>query len=223
MSFSAVAATEIEGTFRVNGANRRMRELQAIFETPPRVRASPLFLSFPADAVQYGKSLDWKDEKFTTHDVASVFRRYLTQMPVRARRACLAAPARPADPRRRSPLYPSICIMTCVPPASGPAIRAAHPRAAVPKCPRYAYRAPRAGGAGLTRAAAKEPHTQEEVIAAYKRLIHAMPRANQYLLLYVLDLLSVFARRADKNRMDASSASAAPACPRPLTRAQTWR
>jgi hypothetical protein len=32
-----------------------------------------------------------------------------------------------------------------------------------------------------------------------------MPRANQYLLLYVLDLLSVFARRADKNRMDASS------------------
>ena len=32
------AATEIEGTFRVNGSNKRMRELQAIFETPPRVR-----------------------------------------------------------------------------------------------------------------------------------------------------------------------------------------
>jgi hypothetical protein len=31
---------------------------------------------------QYGKSLDWKNEQFTTHDVASVFRRYLTQMPV---------------------------------------------------------------------------------------------------------------------------------------------
>lgn len=31
---------------------------------------------------QYGKSLDWKNEHFTTHDVASVFRRYLTQMPV---------------------------------------------------------------------------------------------------------------------------------------------
>ena len=31
-------ATEIEGTFRVNGSNKRMRELQAIFETPPRVR-----------------------------------------------------------------------------------------------------------------------------------------------------------------------------------------
>jgi hypothetical protein len=32
-----------------------------------------------------------------------------------------------------------------------------------------------------------------------------MPRANQYLLLYVLDLLSVFARRCDKNLMTAAS------------------
>lgn len=32
------AATEIEGTFRVNGSNKRMRELQTVFETPPRVR-----------------------------------------------------------------------------------------------------------------------------------------------------------------------------------------
>ena len=30
-------ATEVEGTFRVNGSNKRMRELQAIFETPPKV------------------------------------------------------------------------------------------------------------------------------------------------------------------------------------------
>ena len=31
------AATEVEGTFRVNGSNKRMRELQAAFESPPRV------------------------------------------------------------------------------------------------------------------------------------------------------------------------------------------
>ena len=81
------SATEIEGTFRVNGSNKRMRELQAIFETPPRVRVfffhsitRPL-LTLPA--AQYGKSLDWKAENYTTHDVASVFRRYLTHMPVR--------------------------------------------------------------------------------------------------------------------------------------------
>ena len=35
------SATEIEGTFRVNGSNKRMRELQAIFEAPPRVRVFP--------------------------------------------------------------------------------------------------------------------------------------------------------------------------------------
>jgi hypothetical protein len=43
---------------------------------------------------------------------------------------------------------------------------------------------------------AKQPFNQGEVIATYRRLIRSMPRANQYLLLYVLDLLSVFARRS---------------------------
>lgn len=83
-------ATEIEGTFRVNGSNKRMRELQTIFETPPRVRVPafpPLIVThlhpLPPFCRQYGKSLDWKKESYTTHDVASVFRRYLTQMPVR--------------------------------------------------------------------------------------------------------------------------------------------
>lgn len=37
------AATEMEGTFRVNGSNRRMRELQAAFEAPPRVSAQRRF------------------------------------------------------------------------------------------------------------------------------------------------------------------------------------
>ncbi|KAF8269898.1 Rho GTPase activation protein [Lactarius quietus] len=126
-------ATEIEGTFRVNGSNKRMRELQAIFETPPR----------------YGKSLDWKTENYTTHDVASVFRRYLTLMP---------EPVIPYD------LY-------------------------------FPFR----------EAIAKKPYNQETVITTYKRLIHSMAHANQYLLLYVLDLLSVFSRKADKNLMNAQN------------------
>lgn len=126
-------ATEIEGTFRVNGSNKRMRELQAIFETPPR----------------YGKSLDWKTENYTTHDVASVFRRYLTHMP---------EPVIPYD------LY-------------------------------FPFR----------EAIAKKPYNQEAVIATYKRLIHSMAHANQYLLLYVLDLLCVFSRKSDKNLMTAQN------------------
>ncbi|KAI0696289.1 Rho GTPase activation protein [Cerioporus squamosus] len=126
-------ATEVEGTFRVNGSNKRMRELQAAFETPPR----------------YGKNLDWKKEQFTTHDVASVFRRYLTQMP---------EPVIPHD------MY-------------------------------HLFR----------DALAKKPYNEDEVIATYKKLIRSMPRANQYLLLYVLDLLSVFARKSDKNLMTAKN------------------
>ncbi len=116
--FEGGAATEVEGTFRVNGSNKRMRELQAAFETPPRVRANsshftPIFshhilhsalswdflLDFRIHKIptlnlvaprlrhcccfeQYGKNLEWTKEQYTTHDVASVFRRYLTQMPV---------------------------------------------------------------------------------------------------------------------------------------------
>ncbi|KAF8656225.1 hypothetical protein AX16_002661 [Volvariella volvacea WC 439] len=115
-------ATEVEGTFRVNGSAKRMRELQAAFEAPPR----------------YGKNLDWKQEVYTTHDVASVFRRYLTQMPF------------------REPL-------------------------------------------------AKDNYNTNDVVTIYRQLIRKMPRANAYLLLYVLDILSVFARKADKNLMTATN------------------
>ncbi|KAG9315038.1 Rho GTPase activation protein [Chiua virens] len=122
-------ATEVEGTFRVNGSAKRMRELQGAFETPPR----------------YGKSLEWKNEHYTTHDVASVFRRYLTQMP---------EPVIPHD------MYHKVT---------------------------------------------KQPFNHDNVIATYRHLISRMPRANQYLLLYVLDLLSVFARKSDKNLMTAAN------------------
>lgn len=126
-------ATEVEGTFRVNGSAKRMRDLQAAFEKPPR----------------FGKDLDWKKEHYTTHDVASVFRRYLTQMPE-------------------------------------------------PVIPHHMYH-------DFRNALAKKPFNKEEVIATYKHLIQRMPRANQYLLLYVLDLLSVFARKSDKNLMTAAN------------------
>ncbi|KAF9506886.1 hypothetical protein BS47DRAFT_369718 [Hydnum rufescens UP504] len=126
-------ATEVEGTFRVSGSNKRMRDLQTVFETPPR----------------YGKNLDWKKENYTTHDIASVFRRYLTQMP------------EPVIPHN---LYHHF---------------------------RNAY--------------AQKPFVQEGVINTFKILIRSMPRANQYLLLYVLDLLSVFSRKSDKNLMTAAN------------------
>ena len=40
-----------------------------------------------------------------------------------------------------------------------------------------------------------------EAVEQYKALIRSMPAVNQYLLLYVLDLLSVFARKSEINLM----------------------
>ncbi|PFH52936.1 hypothetical protein AMATHDRAFT_138818 [Amanita thiersii Skay4041] len=127
------SATAVEGVFRVSGSSKRMRELQAAFETPPR----------------YGKDLDWHRETYTAHDVASVFRRYLTYMP--------------------EPVIPWEMY--------------------------HSFRNP----------LVKEHPKEEEIITTYKTLIRQLPRANQYLLLYVLDLLSVFARKSDKNLMTAEN------------------
>ena len=57
----------------------------------------------------------------------------------------------------------------------------------------------------MPRVPARKPFNKEELIGAYKRLIGQLPLANQYLLLYVLDLLTVFARRSDVNKMTATS------------------
>ncbi|KIP10500.1 hypothetical protein PHLGIDRAFT_101163 [Phlebiopsis gigantea 11061_1 CR5-6] len=126
-------ATEHAGIFRVSGSSKRMRDLQAAFETPPR----------------YGKDLDWKKQQFTPHDVASVFRRFLTQMP------------EPVVPHE---LY--------------------HP---------------------FRDTLAKKPFNRDEAITRYKRLIRSLQDDNRFLLLYVLDLLSVFARKSDKNLMTAKN------------------
>jgi GTPase-activating protein SAC7 len=68
----------------VSGSSKRMRELQALFEAPPRVCSSTLNMPrLDKLGYQYGKALDLKQGHYTTHDVASVFRRYLTLMPVR--------------------------------------------------------------------------------------------------------------------------------------------
>ena len=48
-------ATEVQGTFRVNGSNKRMRDLQAAFETPPRVSPVSFYwhdLQFHAEAAR---------------------------------------------------------------------------------------------------------------------------------------------------------------------------
>nr|XP_031864086.1 uncharacterized protein CI109_000730 [Kwoniella shandongensis]KAA5531158.1 hypothetical protein CI109_000730 [Kwoniella shandongensis] len=127
-------ATHVEGTFRVSGSAKRMRELQTLFDSGPK----------------YGKNVDWKSLPYTTHDVATIFRRFLTQMP------------EPIVPFEFYDEFRNVQTML---------------------------------------------HDNEisvdEAIVEYKHLIQALPRTNLYLLLYVLDLLSVFSRRSDKNLMTA--------------------
>jgi hypothetical protein len=44
-------ATEVEGAFRISGSAKRMRDLQEVFDTPPRVRIS--FHSLGRDERRY--------------------------------------------------------------------------------------------------------------------------------------------------------------------------
>lgn len=56
-------ATEVEGVFRINGSEKRMKELKQQFDTPP----------------EYGKDIDW--EGYNVHDAATLLRRFLNLMP----------------------------------------------------------------------------------------------------------------------------------------------
>ncbi|KIJ66918.1 hypothetical protein HYDPIDRAFT_150016 [Hydnomerulius pinastri MD-312] len=127
--FLKVNGLEEENVFSLNGSTKVMQELQAKFEKRPH----------------YGRTIDWKRQLYSPHDVAMVFRRYLTQMP--------------------EPIIPYVM--------------------------QHDFR----------DAIAKQPFVYDQVVSVYKRLIQRMPRPNQFLLLYVLDLLSGFARNSEKNLM----------------------
>ncbi|KAG4303687.1 hypothetical protein PCK1_000205 [Pneumocystis canis] len=53
----------------------------------------------------------------------------------------------------------------------------------------------------------KDFYNKEKVISIYKRLIASLPLINQQLLLYILDLLAVFASKSDENLMTVSNLS----------------
>lgn len=55
--------TDVHGIFRLPGSSKRIKELQATFDSPDR----------------YGKGLDWSG--FTVHDAGSIFRRYINSLP----------------------------------------------------------------------------------------------------------------------------------------------
>ncbi|MCJ1390584.1 hypothetical protein MMC18_003444 [Xylographa bjoerkii] len=143
-------ATDVQGIFRLSGSNKRIKELQNIFDSPDR----------------YGKGLDWTG--YTVHDAANILRRYLNQLP---------QPIIPLDfyERFRDPLR-------------------SHQTQAV----------------GDMEAQAQDigDFDQDKAIATYQQLITELPPLNRQLLLYILDLLSVFASKSDINLMTSANLSA---------------
>ncbi|KTW29382.1 hypothetical protein T552_01336 [Pneumocystis carinii B80] len=126
-------AKDVEGIFRLNGSAKRCKELQTIFDTPPK----------------YGRNLEW--DGFTVHDAASILRRYLNYLP--------------------EPIIP---------------LKFYEP-----------FRKP----------LKNESYDKEKYISIYKRLITLLPPINRQLLLYILDLLAVFASKSEENLMTVSNLS----------------
>lgn len=134
---------------------------------------------------RYGKGLDWTG--YTVHDAANIFRRYLIQLP---------EPIVPLDfyERFRDPLRHLKATAT----ATATAAPAA-PAAATPAAP--------ADGGEEGESTEKPPFDRDNTVATFQQLIKELPALNRQLLLYILDLMTVFAAKADVNRMTAANLS----------------
>lgn len=143
-------ATDVEGIFRLSGSAKRIKELQAIFDSPDR----------------YGKGLDWTG--YTVHDAANILRRYLNQLP--------------------QPIVPLDFYERC----------------------REPLRSHQAQAVGDLEAQEQNVGDFDLGLAikTYQQLIKELPPLNRQLLLYILDLLSVFASKSDHNRMNATNLAA---------------
>ncbi|KAL9132148.1 MAG: hypothetical protein Q9217_000082 [Psora testacea] len=144
--------TDVHGIFRLPGSAKRIKELQAIFDSPDR----------------YGKGLDWTG--YTVHDAGSTLRRYINSLP---------EPVIPLSyyEQYRAPIRNHQKVATDDPDA--------------PPDPRPA-----------------EEFDHSAAIATYQKLITELPPLNRQLLLYLLDLLAVFASKHEVNGMDSFNLSA---------------
>ncbi|KAF1831914.1 RhoGAP-domain-containing protein [Decorospora gaudefroyi] len=143
-------ATDVEGIFRLAGSEKRIKELKAAFDTPPR----------------YGKGLDWSG--YTVHDAANILRRYFNNLPEPI------IPLQHYDPFRQ--------------PLQGHQAEAVGPSEG---------QSPSIGG-----------FDPDAAVRTYQHQIKALPSLNRQLLLYILDLLAVFAAKADVNKMTTSNLAA---------------
>lgn len=148
-SLTIIAATGIEGIFRLSGSEKRIKELKQIFDSPDR----------------YGKGLVW--DGYTVHDAANVLRRYLNDLP--------------------EPVVPLALYEKFRDPLRG------------------ATKQPTGDGEGPQFV---DSFDERAAIKTYQQLITELPPLNRQLLLYILDLLAVFAAKSDENRMNSQNLAA---------------
>jgi hypothetical protein len=143
-------ATDVEGIFRLAGSEKRIKELKAQFDAPPR----------------WGKGLDWSG--YTVHDAANILRRYFNQLP--------------------EPIIPLQYYDSFRNPLHGHQAEAVGP----------------IEGQG----ASVGGFDPDAAVRIYQQLIKELPSLNRQLLLYILDLLAVFAAKSDVNKMTTSNLAA---------------
>ncbi|ODQ65533.1 Rho GTPase activation protein, partial [Nadsonia fulvescens var. elongata DSM 6958] len=177
-------ATTVEGIFRLSGSAKRIKDLQYIFNAPPR----------------FGKGLDWTG--FNVHDAANVLRRYLNNLP---------EPIIPLEfyEKFRDPLRDCTTIMAYLENKTAqqnPSF-SQQSESDPSKSPSehesdnydFEYGIPEDSplGRDILRA-----------VDRYQVLIANLPPLNRQLLMYILDLLAVFASRSEENLMPAPNLAA---------------
>ncbi|KAH3674967.1 hypothetical protein WICPIJ_009412 [Wickerhamomyces pijperi] len=193
-----------EGIFRVAGSSRRVKELQYIFSTSP----------------DFGRKMSW--DGYTVHDAASIFRRYLNNLP---------EPLVPLDlyDAFREPVSSRPRIISHIQARNDTIekrlkmIQKQRQVAASGGDPNEIQSSPGTDDddeMGLTPEeiekkrqadAKKQKRIAKEIRYAlkdYRRLIDGLPTSNKHLLYYLLDMLNMFAEQAKDNLMPARNLAA---------------
>lgn len=189
--FLKKSATGVEGIFRLSGSARRIKELQQAFNTPPR----------------FGKGLDWTG--YNVHDAANVFRRYLNHLPEPIIPLQFYEQFR--DPLREKPL-----VLEHIREANEGATSGDKKELEDKEDKEKKDVDTDDKGEDKEKTEQKEKQKQKEELASdikavvkrYETLISELPPLNRQLLMYILDLLSIFAARCEKNLMPAANLAA---------------
>lgn len=194
-SFLKEKGLRVEGIFRVAGSSKRVKELQYLFSTPP----------------EYGRKLNW--EGYTVHDAASLFRRFLNNLPEPLVPLALYE-------QFREPVKSRPRIVNHIKARNDTIERRIHQIQQQQQEGRTPDEDDHESEKGLTTEQIeakrqKELRKQKKIakdlraaLKEYKLLIDKLPEAQKHLLYYLLDLLTMFSDNSRSNLMSARNLAA---------------